>query len=230
MSMTRVAAAVHKWLALVALIPILFWFASGLFFALSPIERVCSEHRVAHRDTPPVMLAAAATGLERLASHGISAAEKVELRRLLDRPVAVVTREGDRPMLFDLASARQLSPLTADMAGKIAQQDYRGPDHVAEVIAVARNSPEYHGALPAWEVRFAGGEGLSIYVAADTGQVTARRSALWRTYDFLWGLHILDPKEHQNFNSWLLVAAVGSALLLLATGIILIPARFGWIR
>ena len=64
--------------------------------------------------------------------------------------------------------------------------------HAARVVAVTANDSEYRGALPAWRVDFEDGEGRSIYVAADTGAVTARRSTLWRVYDFLWGLHIMD--------------------------------------
>ncbi len=230
MSMTRVAATVHKWLALAALIPILFWFSSGLFFAISPIERVRSEHRIAHRPSRPVTLADAAAGLKLLASHGAADAAKIEIRSLLGRPVALVTRDRGRPVLFDLRSAKPLSPIPAATARAIAANDYDGPGKVTDIVAVTRNSPEYRGALPAWEVRLASDDRLSIYVAADTGQVTARRSSLWRTYDWLWGLHILDLKDHENFNSALLIAAVTSALLLLASGIVLIPARFGWIR
>jgi hypothetical protein len=37
---SRVSAKVHKWLALLMAIQILFWFVSGLFFAAFPIERV----------------------------------------------------------------------------------------------------------------------------------------------------------------------------------------------
>src|SRR3546814_12697405 len=47
MSWARVSAKVHKWLALLMAIQILFWFVSGLFFAIAPIETVRSEHRIA---------------------------------------------------------------------------------------------------------------------------------------------------------------------------------------
>lgn len=229
MSITKMASTLHKWLAVAALVPILFWFSSGLFFALSPIERVRSEHLMARAPARPVALDAAANGLARLAARGVTAADRVEIRHLLARPVAVVTQAGGRPTMFDLGSGAQLSPLSARSAAAIAAHDYRGRETVAQTVAVTQNSPEYRGPLPAWEVRLAGTDALSIYVSADTGLVTARRSALWRTYDFLWGLHILDPKDHANFNSWLLVMAVGSSLILLVTGIILIPVRLGWI-
>ena len=56
-------AKIHKWLALLMAIQILFWFVSGLFFAWFPIERVRSEHMKAEAPPAPVALDAAAAGL-----------------------------------------------------------------------------------------------------------------------------------------------------------------------
>lgn len=228
MSITRLAGTIHKWLALVLLVPILFWFGSGLFFALSPIEQVRSEHLMARAPARPIAVATAAKGLKELADRGIGTVDRIELRMLLGKPVALVSREKDRPVLYDLSSGTRLNPISAAAAAAIARRDYRGAFVVERVVAVTQNSTEYRGVLPAWEVRLQGDTGLSIYVAADTGLVTARRSNLWRAYDFLWGLHILDLQEHENFNSWLLAFAVGSSLILLVSGIILIPERLGW--
>ena len=52
-----------------------------------------------------------------------------------------------------------------------------------------------------------------IYVEPLTGKVAARRSNLWRTYDFLWSLHIMDYSARENFNHWpiVLVAALSLA-------------------
>jgi hypothetical protein len=47
-------------------------------------------------------------------------------------------------------------------------------------------------------------------VAQDTGAVIVRRSTLWRTFDFLWSLHIMDFKNHNDHNNWLLVVATTS--------------------
>ena len=88
-------AKIHKWLALLMAVQILFWFVSGLFFAVVPIERVRSEHAIAEAPPAPVALDQAAVGLQRLAAAGVAPGEKVELRALLGRPVAlIVPREG----------------------------------------------------------------------------------------------------------------------------------------
>ena len=224
----RVAGTVHKWLALLMAIQILFWFVSGLFFAVFPIERVRSEHQIAKHAPVPVRLEDAVAGLQRLAAAGAQPGEKIELRTMLGRPVALVTGEGARPRLYDLGDGQLLSPVPAPLAVAIAEADHAGDLRASSVERVTEEFPEYRGALPAWRVRFDDGANRSLYVAADTGTVTARRSTLWRAFDFLWGLHIMDFRNHEDFNTPLLIIATALALVMIVAGIILFPSRLGY--
>jgi hypothetical protein len=226
-------AKIHKWLALLMALQILFWFASGLFFAWFPIERVRSEHAKAEQVAPPVPLDQASAGLARLRGAGLTGAESLEVRQLLGRPVALLRSGEGAPRLYDLADARPLSPIPMNLAVQIAEADHAGDLRASRVRRVTEETTEYRGALPAWRVDFEDGEGRAIYVAADTGQVTARRSTLWRTYDFLWGLHIMDWRGHEDFNSWLLIVATLLGLVVIGSGIVILPSRLGlgrWLR
>ena len=225
---SRVAGKVHKWLALLMAIQILFWFVSGLFFAIAPIEQVRSEHVIARTAPIPLPLDQAGEGLRRIAASGAHPGEKVELRAMLGRHVALVTAGEARPRLYDLASGRQLSPIPGMLAVRIAEADHAGDRRASAVRVVTEESPEYRGALPAWRVDFDDGANRSLYVAADTGAVAARRSTLWRTFDFLWSLHIMDFKNHEDFNTPLLIIATALALIVIVTGIVMFPSRLGY--
>ena len=223
----RIAGKVHKWLALAMAIQILFWFVSGLFFAAVPIEWVRSEHAKAELPVEKVATAQAAAGLARIAA-AIPSADRIEVKSLLGRPVASVSRGEERPRLFDLATGRSLAPLDAATAIRIAERDLAGEARAVRTMLVEKASPEYRGALPAWRVDFEEGTRRSLYVAADTGTVAARRSTLWRVYDFLWSLHIMDFRNHEDFNTPLLIVATDLGLIVVLTGIILFPSRLGW--
>ena len=225
--MAGLSSKIHKWLALLMALQILFWFVSGLFFAIFPIERVRSEHAIAEQQAAPVPFDLAADGLLRLGSAGITG-DRIEIRTLLGRPVALVSGAERRPRLYDLASGRALSPLAMPAAVRVAEADHQGDARAVSVERVTENSPEYRGPLPAWRVDFDDGAHRALYVAADTGAVTARRSTLWRVYDFLWGLHIMDWRGHEDFNSPLLIAATALGLVVIVTGIIMFPSRLGW--
>ena len=228
---TRIASVVHKWLALLMAVQILFWFASGLFFAVFPIERVRSEHMKAAAAPAPVAIADAAAGLQRIA--GEAPGERIEVRTMLGRPVALVAPSAGRPRLYDLADGRLISPVPAALAAEIAEADHAGPERAQRVDQVVAASPEYRGPLPAWRVLFDDGAERALYVAQDSGAVGARRSRLWRVYDFLWGLHIMDFRNHEDFNTPLLIVATSVALVMVVAGMILFPVRLGltaWLK
>ncbi len=218
-------AKIHKWLALLMAVQIMLWFASGLFFAMFPIERVRSEHAIAAAAAAPVPFDRAADGLLRLGSAGVTG-ERIEIRTLLGRTVALVSPREGRPRLYDLATGRRASPISMASAARIAEADLAGDARAARIARVTANDSEYRGALPAWRVDFAEA-GRSLYVAADSGLVTARRSTLWRVYDFLWGLHIMDWRHHEDFNTPLLMIATVLALAMAIAGIVLLPSRLG---
>ena len=219
---------IHKWLALLMAVQILCWFVSGLVMAVVPIERVRSEHAIASAPPAPLALDRAAAGLRLLSAAGVAPGEKVELRSLLGRPVALLSNGAGRPRLYDLTTARPLSPIPMTFAARIAEADHAGDARAVRIERIVANDAEYRGALPAWRVDFDDGANRSLYVAADTGMVAARRSTLWRAYDFLWGLHIMDWRNHEDFNHPLLVAATALALVLTIAGIVLLPGRLGY--
>jgi hypothetical protein len=227
-AVSRVSSKVHKWLALLMAIQILFWFVSGLFFAVFPIERVRSEHQIEKQAPLAIPLDRAGAGLQRLAAAGAGSGERIELRAMLGRPVALVSGGDSRPRLYDLTSGRQLSPVPAALAVAIAEADHAGPLRASSVTPVAEESPEYRGALPAWRIEFDDGANRALYVAADTGVVAARRSTLWRTFDFLWSLHIMDFKNHEDFNTPLLIISTALGLIVIVTGMFMFPARLGY--
>ncbi|HET9639579.1 MAG TPA: PepSY domain-containing protein [Allosphingosinicella sp.] len=228
MSVTKLSSKIHKWLALLMAIQILFWFVSGLFFAVVPIERVRSEHSVAAVPPVEIPFEIASAGLARIGAGGTAAGDKVELRAMLGKPVALVSRGKDRPKLYDLSTGRLLSPLPRATAVTVAERDQAGEARAVRTALVTEESPEYRGALPAWRVDFEDGAKRSVYVAADTGAVTARRSTLWRVYDFLWSLHIMDFRNHEDFNTPLLIVATALALVVMVTGIVMFPSRLGY--
>lgn len=223
MKLQGLSATVHKWLALIVLAPMLFWLVSGLFFALYPIERVRSEHRVAQIQPPALDLS---TIVQPSALVLPQTPTKLTLQQGLGGPRYLAEfGEGVRPMLLDARDGHQVSPLTSEAATAAALGQLNVTLPTQRVDYVIEASTEYRGALPAWRVAFVDREGLVVYVSADTGQVTARRSDLWRLYDGLWAFHIMDWRDHENFNNGLLIISAAFALVVTIAGIILLPYR-----
>jgi hypothetical protein len=224
MKLITAASFLHKWLALIVGVQVIFWFASGAFFAIFPIERVRSEHRVAEQHAPlSVADLELPSGLDRRLPE---APTKLTLERTSTGEQVVVAEFSHRPpMMIDLADRRVVSPLSAQAASRIASASIAHAPRVNETRLVTAETPEYRGVLPAWRVAFDDPEGLAVYVSADTGRVTARRSDLWRLYDALWALHIMDWRDHDNFNTGLLLMASLTALIVTLAGLVLLLYR-----
>lgn len=225
MNLARLASFVHKWLALLVGVQIVFWVVSGLFFTIIPIAQIRSEHLIRPPEAarPLAIANGAALGELRDAQGRAPVKLTIETRPTLGEVIVAEFTEGP-PALFDASTLRRLSPLDADTAAAVARGHVTLTSAPERVERVETESSEYRGALPAWRAQFADG-GLAVYVAADTGAVTARRSDMWRLYDTLWALHIMDWQNHEDFNHPLIIIVTAITLLSVIAGIVLIPYR-----
>ena len=216
------ASRVHKWLAIIVGAQLLLWFASGALMSFLPIDRVHGDHLVDRAATMPlnsVSELAAPTSYLRAAKTPV---ESISIRMMNGRPVAELS-SGGTITLADAVTGQALSPVDARAAVAIARSAWRGPGRPAASVAqVTQASPEYRGALPAWRVAFADDEATRVFIPTATGRIAAVRTGTWRLYDFFWGLHIMDWKGHENFNSpWLLSFALGGLALWLGGAVLL---------
>lgn len=223
MKLVRIASFVHKWLALLVGIQIVFWVVSGVFFTMLPIEQIRSEHLIRERSLQAPNLAALGD-LSTIRDGRGRTPTRIIAERRPGGDVVLAEFADASPILFDAATLRPLTPLDEATAMAIARSHVTLEEAPRGAVLVNSESPEYRGTLPAWRVDFAEG-GLSVYVAANTGAVTARRSDLWRLYDALWALHIMDWQDHENFNHPLIVVVTWLTLLSVIAGIALIPFR-----
>lgn len=220
------ASRVHKWLALVIGAQLLIWFASGVIMSFLPIDKVRGEHLVDREaiatippDTPMV-----APGT--LIAQVGAPVEAVAWRMLDGEAIAeVATGKGIR--LFDARTGIALPPVDAVQATRIARAAWKGADKPSSRPSrVTAESPEYRGALPAWRIAFADADRTSVFVAAESGRISAVRTGTWRLYDFFWSLHIMDWKNHENFNTWWLLAFAIGGLALGIAGTVLLFMRW----
>jgi len=226
------ASRLHKWLALIIGAQLLIWFASGALMSFWPIDEIHGNHLV---DRKTVEALPAGLALVDPATYlGRSGADRVTLRMLNGRAVAEVARGSDMK-LFDAATGEALPPVDAQVAAAVARRAWIGPEVGAPATSkVTATSPEYRGPLPAWRVAFADPDKTSVFVAAQTGQIAAVRTANWRLFDFFWGLHIMNWTERDDFNTWWLLAfAIGGLVLGLAGTVLLVirwPIKRGFLR
>jgi hypothetical protein len=213
--------AIHRWLGAIIGVQLFLWCLGGFVFAIHDMEHV--RGRTGMSSAPPPALAThevALTPAEAAAKAGASGdAMSIELRPLLDRPVYEVRTAGDTT-LIDAATGEVLSPIVEAKAVALARADREGEPVVRRVSLVEAEPPiEYRsGPLPAWRVELDDGHGTHLWIAAESGRVTARRNDAWRRFDFFWMLHTMDYRGRDDFSHPILIAFAALSLITVGTG------------
>jgi uncharacterized iron-regulated membrane protein len=219
--------SIHKWVGLVVGLQILAWMVSGLFMTLVPIEQVRSEHNIRKTESLDLRAQSNVVAPAAVAALLTGRITRLELGEMLGAPVWRADIDGKPAALIDARSGAVLSPLNESNARRIAEADFAGEGSIARAMLIEKDPPiEYRGALPVWQLVFDDEADTHLYVSPATGKVAARRSGVWRVYDFLWSLHIMDYQTRDNFNNWLVIIASAVGLVLTVTGFGILVYRF----
>lgn len=219
-----VASRVHKWLALIIGAQLLIWFTSGVLMSFLPIEKVRGEHLVDRERAAALPADLDFSRLSNAVNAGFGKTRSIHLTMIDGRVVARLEGTAVNSVMVDAVTGIILPPLDAASSERIARSAWLGDKKVsATALKVTEESTEYRGGLPAWQVSLSDPEKTRIYVEANTGRIAAVRNGTWRLYDFFWGLHIMDWKNHEDFNTpWLLAFAVGGLVLGIAGTFLLV--------
>ena len=224
MPVLRLSTQLHKWVALVVGIQVLFWVAGGLVMTAIPIETVRSEHHVRHA-APEPLPAEALQALPQWARTLPGGLAGAALKGTPRGPAWVLTPVAGEPTVLAAATGRPFVALTSAEAARLAAQAYAGKGRPVSAIFLPEAPAETGRAGPIWRVEFSDGARTTFYLSPDTGAVVTRRSAVWRFYDFFWRLHVMDWENGEDFNHPLIVATTFLTLAVVVTGFILL-----WIR
>ena len=210
------ARRLHKWLALILGVQLAIWMLSGLYMTAIHIDMIHGDHFI--RSHEPAPLAAAELADPLVAASAVPGAEGLKLGRLLDRPVYIVSLRGGAAML-DARTGEALPRPSEQQVRRLAHHWYAGDERLETLELIEELPFEVRGRKPPlWRAQFGGWNKPTLYISPDTGELVTRRHELWRVFDFLWMLHIMDYEEREDVNTWLLQAASVSAALMLLAG------------
>jgi uncharacterized iron-regulated membrane protein len=195
----------HRFLAPFIGIQFFLWTLGGIYFSWFDLDDVHGDYERAETVTPDLLGVNEVRPVEEfLEKSGLERVEEVRVDTFDGRPVVRLHESLDRVEMYDAVSGEILSPIGEDAARSIAVEDFLPDAAITSIRLVEERGGEYKNAVPAYRVDFNNWKKTHVYVSANTGLVTARRNSIWRGFDFLWMLHILDFNERDNINNWLL--------------------------
>jgi hypothetical protein len=164
------------------------------------------------------------------AARAVPGAQSAKLHWLLDRPAYIVASE-EGPKLVDAATGSVLPPPSEADIRRLAQYRFRGEEKLESVRLIDELPGEIRGRKPpVWRADFGGWNKPTLYFSPATGELLTRRHELWRVFDFVWMLHIMDYETRDDVNNWLLRPFTWGALLMAVSGAWLLLYSFPWRR
>ncbi|MBB4100442.1 PepSY domain-containing protein [Sphingomonas kyeonggiensis] len=207
---------IHKWLALLIGLQVVFWTATGFYMVVVHIDTIHGDHLVRPVAAPSVAL----VGLTppSAAASAVPGASEVRLISRLGQPAWRVQGE-DGVAVFDARTGGRLGELSEAEARAAAKARFTGDAEIVSAVRLTRPVQEMGKRKPPyWQVEFAGWNRPTLYIAPQTGELLARRHQLWRVFDFAWMLHIMDYRDRSDVNNPLLRVATWTALAMALTG------------
>ena len=212
----------HKWAGLVLGVQVLLWFASGLFMALFPIDDVRGSHLAEKAtwslsDVTVIPIEIAMTAYE----GNLTGAS---LTSIAGEPAYALMGDAGT-QLMNARTGEAWKPIAEDTVRLAANKYYKGEAQIASVVKLTETPKEYRRPPPVWQIQYDDGPKTRLYLDAETAELRAVRTRLWRAYDFMWMLHIMDYDTRDNFNSWWLRLAAFLGLLFAISGLMLVVQR-----
>ena len=154
----------------------------------------------------------------------LSAEEEVsiKLKRRSEQWVYEIERPIKETLIFDALSGEQRSYLVENEVINIVQSE----TNLEPINVVLINTPltgsEFRGRdLPLYKVIVSSPKKGIVYIDPLTGEIVAVRTKLWRAWDFLWSLHIMDYRERDDFSHGLIRVFAILGLLTVLSGMLL---------
>jgi len=180
------------------------------------IDIIHGDHFIRHAEPKPVRAAEIASPVA--AAAAVPGAETARLSWLLHQPVYIVRAESGEQLL-DAVSGEALPPPSKELIRQVAEHWFTGPEQLARLELITDLPSEVRGRKPPlWRAEFDGWNKPTLYLSPESGQLLTRRHELWRIFDFLWMLHIMDYETRDNVNNWLLRGFSMLALTTVLTG------------
>ena len=184
---------IHRYLSLFISIQFLLWTISGVFFSFNKIEEVRGEQ---------YLLESKEMDFSINSPININSSGEIKFFYRLDDLVYEVNLGGSS--YFYYQDGNPITKLSFSEAKEIIQTKTNlTPISVGEISKNERGS-EYRGRpLPLFKIESLNRDRkvINVYLDPYSGQIRAIRSTQWRMWDFLWGLHIMDWTDRDNFNN-----------------------------
>lgn len=136
-----------------------------------------------------------------------------------------IVEQGEKLERYDARTGLRLPDVDMTEASRLADAAYLAEARPVQHVAFDALHPplDLRKSRPSWQVHF--DDGTHVYIDRESGEVLAIRTKQWRAFDFMWGLHIMDPGGREDTSHPLLIVAAALSLLSVIIGTVMLFQR-----
>jgi uncharacterized iron-regulated membrane protein len=181
----------HKWLALVTGLQIFIWALSGLYMVSVNIDIIHGDHLVKTTNQDSIEAHVILPISEQLIDSQVTV-KSVAVNSYFGKSFyRIDSQEGTA--IVDVQTGHIAQTLTLERIREITAQIYTGDASILSIELLPQYPNEVrHKNQPIWRVVFDDLAESTLYFHYQTGQLVSKRTDLWRIFDFLWKLHIVE--------------------------------------
>jgi len=193
---------IHKWLALAAGIQISIWAISGLYMTVVDLDIIHGDHLVKQVEEPNIESQQLRAISPELIKE-LAPVQSITLKSYFGMPVYEIRARKKNTLIVDAQTGELKQALTKEQVKQNALQVYAGDDSINKIELLSTHPGEIGGRkLPVWRVEYDDLVQSTLYFHHTSGQLLSKRTHLWRAFDVLWVLHIMDflkSKGHRGY-------------------------------
>lgn len=204
----------HRYAGLLVSLQILVWSLGGFFMAYWSFGDLYAQV-----PQPAIVWQAVKLSPQQIPALFKKPIQSVALISLAGSPLYLVSFANETDQLVD-QSGQKLSPLSLEWARRLAMFHYTGEGQLKDLQLLATSSGNYVSSTPIYRAQFDDAQQSELYLDPNTGELLARRKALWFWYQWMWQFHLMKYTPSPLLNRLLLFAFAGLSFLVSATGLI----------
>jgi len=192
----------HKWLALFAGIQVLIWSVSGLYMTFVDLDIIHGDHLVSMQK-PQVIDSSSILPISKKIIDENKPIHSIKLKAYFDRPVYEI-RAKELLVIVDALTGEKKNNLSKSDIQQNTQQIYAGEASISAIELLNQYPTEIGGRKQSvWQVKFDDWSNSTLYFHPKSGRLISKRTDLWRTFDFLWLLHIMEMWDSEGYSGLL---------------------------
>lgn len=209
----------HRWLGLLVFGQVLLWSIGGILMYTLDFSDLYNDPpaKVLSLKQPSLSPAQLQQRLQVLAPK--SELTGIEVRSVGSQPAYLLKLAKGPPLLLD-EQGQRLDPIKPELAAEVARLGYTGSGKLATTELLQQSAGNYVSSKPIYRISFDDAQKTEIYVHPVTGELLARRKAMWGLYNRMWELHLMKYTPDPAINKALLLIFAGLNALVALTGFV----------